>query len=354
MKFYIFIISLIGLLSFNCFETIEDPVILTSPENSICYTKSINCRWSLCLNSLSGSHFKNITNDKQVDAYPASISADGKRVIFALCPLIFSYDIETDKITNLSTDFPSASQPAWSPGGNKIIYQYRNTEGKYFTYTMNPDGSGKKKVLDCGMNPYFLSDNFRFIYLSSSILNGEDNKIYLADLNGTNNEFVLDTKQIGNAGLSGFNPKTNDILFMINNSSNLHNVLATYNLYSHKIDTLSAAGQNWVYTNAKYSNDYSKIVISERNYDENVSVLSILENRNKREILRLTGKDEWIDFNPMAFSPRDKYLAYSKNIDQPGDWACWKSYLYVIDINSKVNYYVDEGKNPVWNPAYNE
>lgn len=343
-----------GFLSFSCFDSIDNPGIANSPENAICYIKEINCRWSLCLNSLSGSHFKNISNDKQVDSYPASFSRDGKLIVFSLDPIIFSYDTDAGSLSTITTEYPYASQPEWSPGGNKIIYQYRNTQGKYFTYTMNPDGSEKKKILDCGANPYFLSDNFRFIYLSSSILNGEDNKIYISDLNGTNNEFILDTRQIGSAGFSGFNPKTNDILFMINNSANLHNLLATYNLFSHKIDTLSVAGQNWVYVKAKYSNDYSKIAISERNYDENLSVLSILENRNKREILRLTKKDEWIDFNPMAFSPRDKYLAYSKNIDQPGYWASWKSYLFIIDIHSKANYYVDEGKNPVWNPTYNE
>ena len=68
--------------------------------------------------------------------------------------------------------------------------------------------------------------------------------------------------------------------------------------------------------------------------------------------MRIPKTDPKVSFswNQMQFSPDDKYIAFSKNYWQSGEWIWWKEYLYVVDITTGVTTLVDKGFNPSWNP----
>ena len=118
------------------------------------------------------------------------------------------------------------------------------------------------------------------------------------------------------------------------------------------MDTLSVADSGWVYLRPQYSNDYAKIAFIERNYDKDISNMVIIENGVKKDLVTLTDEDEWIYNSPIVFSPYDNYLAYSKNINQEGYLVWWKSYLYIVNIETKKIKFIDgeSAVDPVWNP----
>jgi Tol biopolymer transport system component len=318
-----------------------------------------NDNWEIYLNNLSGSNPINISN-KNVDSDPAW-SPDGRYIAFSRFTQyssqdIYLYDTEKDGLLNISSDSVNEATPRWLPDGSKIVYSYHKMGDPFRTYIMNRDGSDKQKLLDFDANIYFLNDNFTFIYQSISTNTDRDYLVYLSNINRTSDEIIFDIRTIGKnyTGICDFNPVNNDILLTIAAQPQTPDILATYNLKSKKIDILSIAEPNWLYYRPKYSNDSKKIAFIERNYDEDISKLILFENGIKTELVQLTAENEWIDYNPLAWSPQDKYLAYGKNINQYGSMVWWKSYLYLVDINTKQNNFIDMGTDPVWNPKYSE
>ena len=61
---------------------------------------------------------------------------------------LFVIDMQTDTVTNvISTLGVDEKQPSWSTDGNTIMYSHFDGEN-YGIYTINPDGSGNKALLD--------------------------------------------------------------------------------------------------------------------------------------------------------------------------------------------------------------
>ena len=90
------------------------------------------------------------------------------------------------------------------------------------------------------------------------------------------------------------------------------------------------------------------------NYTARISILD-LATRAKATMVEFphkdeSGKQQFLDYSPRAFSPDDQYLAFSRNVVQPGIFLWWISYLYVVEVNTKQMTYVDIGFNVQWNP----
>jgi len=91
-------------------------------------------------------------------------------------------------------------------------------------------------------------------------------------------------------------------------------------------------------------------------YDADSSIefsygITLLSNNTKTELFRFKSDNTTLDFNPFSFSNDGKYFAYVKNIQQPGPYVWWISYLYTIELNTKQVTFIDTGNQPKWNPA---
>ncbi len=97
-----------------------------------------------------GTGIRKLTNDSFYDNEP-SWSPDGKKIVFASTRgpngkiFVIDADGKNQKQLTFSTDKENDDTPCWSPDGSKILFS-RN----YVFMTMNPDGSGQKK-LKCEM-----------------------------------------------------------------------------------------------------------------------------------------------------------------------------------------------------------
>jgi len=333
----------------------DDNTINSNPSNSpdLCYQKmDDNSHWQIFTNNISGTNPENISNNPNNDCYDPAWSPDGQYIAFRWdksvggCD-IYLYDIFSDSLINLTTDLSateSASLPEWTPDGEKIVYTQRNN-GINYQYIMNKDGSDKRKLNDW-IN-FFYNDSYHIICQ-------RDNSIFKSNIINSVNEFIIDIKAIGEeyTKLYDFNPITEDLLFLIADTPRKTNIIAEYNVQTQKLDTLSVADSGWVYLLPQYSNDYAKIAFIERNYDKDISNMVIIENGVKKDLVTLTDEDEWIYNSPIVFSPYDNYLAYSKNINQEGYLVWWKSYLYIVNIETKKIKFIDgeSAVDPVWNP----
>lgn len=80
----------------------------------------------------------------------SSIDPMGEEVVFDVSPIdgpinIFKIDLPSGDFTWLTSG--GGSYPAWSPGGNRIIYTYY-WDGNGGLWIMNSDGSGKRMLTD--------------------------------------------------------------------------------------------------------------------------------------------------------------------------------------------------------------
>ena len=134
-----------------------------------------------------GKVIKKLTKSWSDDISP-SRSPDGKKIVFcsdrAGTPQIYVKDLTTDSDERLTYDFKYCTSPVWS-ALNKIAF-VSVTDGVHDIYTMNPDGSGLKKLTEGNGNnemPCWSPDG-RYIVFSSSRSGGYH--LYLMNANGYN------------------------------------------------------------------------------------------------------------------------------------------------------------------------
>jgi len=341
---------------------IEKNIVLS--QYAICYNNIIDwgdpysLDWEIFISDINGDSIKNISNHPEEDDYNPAWSPDGRYIAYRRdksvggCD-IYLYDIIGDSLINLTNDLAdneSASSPSWTPDGEKIIYRYHKMGENRCQYIMNKDGSNKRKLSDWVR--FFYSDSYHFI------CNREDS-IYKTDIDGVSNELLMDLDTLGEytVWIDDFNP--DEETFLCHEDSAdwtfcYSFLIKTYNFKTAEIDTLTVADSGWIYIHPEYSNDYSKISMIEKYIydDKHIEKIVILENGIKKELVRLTDKDEWIDSHSMVFSPKDNYLTYSKNINQGTNPVWWKSYLHIVNINTNEIRFIDEDKAvcPQWNP----
>jgi len=325
-----------------------------SDGNVICYVKSYKGHGEIFTNNIIGSNPQDISNYSDDDEYP-QWSPDGRYIVYSRSipvngPLVIVYDTKTQSSTDLTSDGGGASlTPQWTPNG-KVCFGYPYSGAKYHgTYIMNPDGSDKKKILDSTPGIYFYQDSYTFLYI-------EDTKVYKTNVDNTFNQFMLDLQCAPNEYITirDFNPLTGEFLVNTNTIPGLWEAIATYSAETKQLNPLLAAEGSYALANQRYSKDYSKILFTEIDTTTYVEqYLSVLDNGKKRRLVRTTGsivEGEWLDYNPMQFSPDDRCIAFSKNVSLGGAWVGWVSSLYVIDFTTGDVQFIDKGSCPSWNP----
>lgn len=262
-------------------------------------------------------------------------------------PWIIVYNIQTKADTNLTSDgIGGSSQPKWTPNG-KVYFYYPNSYGNYQgLYMMNPDGSDKKKILDLEADIYFYPDGYNFLY---TIVDMNQYSIYKSNIDNTVNKFIADLRQSVNhdVAVNGFNPFTEEILISTLTTDSISEI-GLYNIRTNNFNPLIKSDRTSSFAQYAFSNDYTKIAFVEQTNDEH-RYLSAYKDGIKKLLFSVSG-NEWFDWNPMQFSPDDKYLAFSTNVFGNGPYLNWKSYLYVVDVSTGVSQIIDEGIWPSWRP----
>ncbi len=346
----IFLVSISILLLFitGCKDGITNPVI---NNGALCYEKSVNNHWEIFTNNISGTDPQNISNYSDDDEYP-QWSPDGRYIIFSRSvpvngPLIIVYDMKSHTSLNLTPDGGGASlQPQWTPKG-KVCFGYPYYWAKYSgTYIMNPDGSDRKKILDSTATIYFYNDSYTFLYVL------EQTKVYKINIDNTVNEFLFDIGQAMNQQIviQGFNPITEELLISPTDAEGKR-AIATYSLITRSVNILLTAEQDYTFFQMKYSMDFSKIAFIE--HSSNDEYLSIFENGNKKRLVQIPASSPpvYFSYEPMAFSPDGKYIAFSKQIFHSDQWVSFSTPLFIVNVNDgTVHQLEDEAHGPSWNP----
>lgn len=315
----------------------------------LCYQKYYNNNWEIFLNRLDGGAPQNISNNPNEDGYPAW-SPDGKYIGFEriITPsYICLYDVVKGTTTYLKPDSADCSFDMWTPDGR---IEYSVWKGNL--YIINPDGSNRRKIYTGAV--FYYPDSYTMITSVGDL-------IYRTNLDGTIYELVLDLKSVGTnyVHYSDFNPSTGDLLIISDPTPSITKLLLTYNVDNKKIDTLSIADPGWMYVGyPKFSHDYKKVIVEDVNYSSGESEiyrLSLLENGIKTILVEFSSRNDFggiegIIGNSLTFSPDDRYITFSKSIYPAGTMAYETYSLEVINLLTKEKIYIDEGKNPTWNP----
>jgi hypothetical protein len=319
---------------------------------SLCYQRtdtvlqSDGSSWfyfDLYLNNITGTNPKRITNH-QNDAYDYTQvwSPDGNYIAFSEPGAPFHvclYDTKNDTITFLTPDSIDGSGPSWTPDSKHIVYN-----GSGGPHVIDRDGSNNRKLPY--YPDYFYSDSYTFLYRAG-------NSIYLSNLDGTINEFVFNLMSVGRNYVYwyDFDPYTHRILILAGPGSGIGNLLLTYNVDSKALDTVAIADSSWMFLHPKFSNDYSKIAVIKSNGFERTEKLCLLQNGTETELVAIDSiQNGGLSFYPLAFSPDDKYIAYSKMTYSGGVTFSFSLSLYVVELLTKEVTFIDVGAPTIWNP----
>jgi hypothetical protein len=320
------------------------------PQNESSYLS-----WELHGNNANGTNSKCISNYMMKDNGGAAWSPDGRYISYINWSThLYLYDVFKDTLIGviLSSD-EICAKAFWSPDSKKIVCAYQNPSKSMpvGTYIMDIDGSNKRKLkYDV---TYFYKDGYHTLYL---IMNSNIDSLFLSNLDGTQNEFIVNFNDFvstytGGVSVCDFDPDSNELLLVFDDPSTaLPNFIARYNITQRRLDTIAVSDSSWKYYRPKYSNDFKKIAVAEVNYDTHTYKISIFEDGVKSTLLEFNEPLAFLDFRPFSFSSDNKYLAFAKNIRvSPTDYW-WNSYLYVIELESKQQNYIDLGVSPIWNP----
>ena len=311
--------------------------------------------WDVYINNINGTA-SNIISHRMLKANGgAAWSPDGRYISFINWNThLYLYDVFKDTLMGviLSSDEICAGA-IWSPDSKKLVCGYQNPSNSMpvGTYIMDIDGSNKRKLkYDV---TYFYKDGFHTLYL---IMYSNVDSLFLSNLDGTQNEFVVNfndfvSTNTGGVRVCDFDPDSNELLLSFDDPSTaLPNFIARYNITQRRLDTIAVSDSGWKFYYPKYSSDFKKIAVAEVHFNTSTFKISLFENGIKSTLLECNEPQAFLDFRPFSFSSDNKYLAFAKNIRLSPTNYWWNSYLYVIELDTKQLNFVDLGIAPIWNP----
>ena len=344
----------------GCKDNVINPISSFSPGNYLlCY-----CGYGkIKINNILGTNPQNISlqdaNYKSgyVDDYPRW-SPDGRYIAFERLrpdtfynPFVYVYDIQNKTYTNLTSDGGEESLlPQWTPNG-KVYFSYeRPVLSPTATYIMNPDGSGKKKILNFSASIYFYQDSYTFLYINGT-------EVHKTNIDSTFDVLMLvlpPPAQEQYVTIRDFNPITGEFLVNTNIIPGLSNVIAAYSVETKQFKVFVTNHDGYNVGAPRYSKDYSKITFFEVDTTTYTKeYLSVFENGKSRRIVQLIGSTsggDFFDASPLGFSSDSKYIAFVKNVSPGGSWVSWKSYVYTVEVATGVTCNVDLGFSVNWSP----
>ena len=317
------------------------------------------------LNNSSGTNPKNIAN-WPYDCYGPMWSPNGRYITFwrenqSLLRHVYVYNVLRDSCFGLLTLDTSESQPvAWTPDSKSIIFENSShvVASPVGTYIININGTNCREIKYPVQ--YLYSDGYNTIYTLTS--SQDTPEIYHSNLDGTLNEFIVDLGQYvatstGGVSIEDFDPVNHRFLIGLDDPSTaLPNCIGEYNLDQKSFDTVVVADSGWKVYRPKYSTDYSEISYVAVDWADDstygyTNKIIIRKNGTDSTAIQIRDKNEALDFNPFAFSTDDKYYAFVIDVFRSGQFASWDNYIYVTEIGTLQQTYIDEGIAPIWNPA---
>lgn len=143
----------------------------------------------------NGNITRRLTTDAAEDHAPAW-SPDGNRIVFNSKrtgkPEIFVVQLDGTGLRRLSHSNPYASyNPQWSPDGKRIVYYLEKGDRKDQIYVMNGDGTGARNITNDTLLNYFPSwaGPDRIIYTQDGV--DREAKIMTCDARGRNKRQLL-------------------------------------------------------------------------------------------------------------------------------------------------------------------
>jgi TolB protein len=134
-------------------------------------------------------------HEKKLTVFPGntSWSADSAKLVFQSVILrgktkdweIFTYDLVTGTMVNVSNRASFEADPAFSPDGEQIVFN-SNRAGNFELYLMNLDGSNVRRLTDhpaWDSHPVFSPDGTQIIFNSNR--ENENSDLYLMNVDGT-------------------------------------------------------------------------------------------------------------------------------------------------------------------------
>lgn len=330
--------------------------------------------WQIHLNNIGGTNSKNFTNWRN-DCTGPVWSPDGKYIAYDRTDSVgglvqyndalYLYDVHGDSlIAFLSSDTVSYAPGIWTLDSKRIIYgHYSNVTGHGGTSIIDLDGKNNRPL----KYPvsYLYPDDYNTLYYGTDSMGGQT--ICHSNLDGTTNELIVDLGPLvatptGAVNLWDFDPIGNFLLLSFDDPSTaLPNSIAKYDITQRRLDTIAVSDTGWKYYKPKFSSDFKTIAFTEVHfsdtsvYSNGISLID-LGTGTKTTLVEFpdkdqTGKYQFLDMNPFAFAKDDKYFAFVRDVDQPGQFVWWIPYLCVVDLDTKQVTYIDNAISPLWNPS---
>jgi len=172
-------------------------VIKDEPTGKIVYTCSINGD-EVCIMNADGSDPHQLTNANNVASFNASLSVDGKSIVYIVGDgnksEIYEMELSNGKTQQLTELGKALGSPEISPDGKTIIFHYRSGNSAVQLWIMNQDGSDPQEFYSkSGIDVHdgtWSPDSTQILFAMGK---NDSNKLYIMDFNGRDPKVVNDT-----------------------------------------------------------------------------------------------------------------------------------------------------------------